>query len=166
MRSQQPCVTGLQLLPEHQAIVQHSGRKEPMSKPELKPGLCAERSIVVTHELTVQAAYPSLPAVYATPQMIYLMEMAAADAIAESLPAGWGSVGTRVDIEHLAATPVGMTVTAQAEVVTVDERIVRFKVSANDASGPIGRGYHERAMVELERFVRGVESKLQEQASS
>ena len=119
-------------------------------------GARATRRIVVTHELTVQHAYPSLPAVYATPQMIYLMEMAAADAVAAALPAGWGSVGTSVDIRHLAATPVGMTVTAVAEVIEVSTKSIRFACTAHDEHESIGDGFHTRAAVELARFEQGV----------
>lgn len=129
--------------------------------PGVVVGARASRALVVGHEMTVGHVYPGLPAVYATPQMILLMEMAAADAIADLLPAGWVSVGTRVDIRHLAATPVGMRVTAHAEVVEVGERTVRFAVSAEDEDGPIGVGHHERAAVELRRFVAGQARKQQ-----
>ncbi|MCB1745930.1 MAG: thioesterase [Gammaproteobacteria bacterium] len=120
-------------------------------------GASATRSIEVTHELTVQHAYAGLPAVYATPQMILLMEMAAADAIAALLPAGWVSVGTRVDVRHLAATPVGERVTATARVVEVGARHVRFACEAHDEHETIGDGWHERAPVDLARFVQGIE---------
>lgn len=134
-----------------------------MSTPDLRTiigvGASAERRVTVTQPLTVQAAYPSLPAVYATPQMIYLMELAAADAIAALLPAGWGSVGTLVDVRHLAATPVGFEVTATARVVEVRERVVRFAVTAHDGIDTIGEGTHERGVVDLTRFVAGVARK-------
>lgn len=122
-------------------------------------GAEARREVLVTPELTVRAAYPSLPEVFATPQMILLMEAAAADAVAALLPAGWGSVGTRVDIRHLAATPVGLTVRATARVVGVTERIVRFECVAHDGIETIGDGFHERAAVELTRFVQRVAAK-------
>ena len=125
----------------------------------LKAGMQATRTTVVTHELTVQHAYPSLPAVFATPQMIYQMEMAAADAIAASLPDGWGSVGTLVDVRHLAATPVGMQIVARAEVIEVRRKTVRFRCEAHDERECIGEGFHERGVVELERFIAGVERK-------
>ncbi|MCC6709040.1 MAG: thioesterase [Gammaproteobacteria bacterium] len=119
----------------------------------------ARREVVVSFELTVAHAYPSLPAVYASPQMIMLMEMACADAIAPLLPAGWVSVGTHVDVKHLAATPVGMTVTATARVIEVSARSVRFAVSAHDGMDLIGEGFHERAPVALSRFEEGVARK-------
>mgnify|MGYP000890016365 CR=1 FL=1 len=128
----------------------------------IEVGASASREIIVTPELTVEHAYPSLPAVYATPQMIYLMEMAAADAVANFLPPGWGSVGTLVDVRHLAATPVGMRVSATATVIEVGPRLVRFACEAHDEEEMIGDGFHERAAVELERFVAGVKRKSAE----
>ena len=119
----------------------------------------ATRELTVTPELTVRHAYPSLPEVFATPQMIYLMEMAAADAIATALPDGWNSVGTLVDVTHLAATPVDMRVKASAEVVEIKKHHVRFRVEAFDEREKIGEGFHERGVVELARFVKGVEKK-------
>ena len=122
-------------------------------------GTEATRQVVVSFELTVAHAYPSLPAVYASPQMIMLMEMACADTIAPLLPAGWVSVGAHVDVKHLAATPVGMTVTATARVIEVSERSVQFAVSAHDGMDLIGEGLHVRAPVALHRFVEGVARK-------
>jgi predicted thioesterase len=125
-------------------------------------GAVAERTVTVTQALTVQHAYPALPPVYATPHMIFLMEMAAADAIAALLPAGWGSVGTAVDVRHLAATPVGHAVVARARVVEVGERTVRFACVARDEAETIGEGYHVRAPVALARFIEGVTRKARQ----
>ena len=122
-------------------------------------GTQASRQVLVTRELTVAHAYPGLPEVYASPQMIMLMEMACADAIATLLPQGWVSVGAHVDVKHLAATPVGMTVTASARVIEVTERSVRFACSAHDGLDLIGEGFHVRAPVSLHRFVEGVARK-------
>ena len=122
-------------------------------------GTQASRQVLVTHELTVAHAYAGLPEVYASPQMIMLMEMACADAIAAWLPDGWVSVGAHVDVRHLAATPVGMTVTASAQVVEVSERTVRFACSAHDGLDLIGEGFHVRAPIALQRFVEGVARK-------
>ena len=122
-------------------------------------GTQASRQVEVTRELTVAHAYPGLPEVYASPQMIMLMEMACADAIATLLPTGWVSVGAHVDVKHLAATPIGMTVTASARVIEVAERSVRFACSAHDGLDLIGEGFHVRAPVALHRFVEGVARK-------
>src|SRR3954465_13348483 len=93
-------------------------------------GASATQSVVVTREPTVAHFHPDMPEVYGTPMMIYLMELAAAAAIREYLPAGWVSVGVAVNIRHLAATPVGLTVRARAEVIAVEGQTVTFKVEA------------------------------------
>lgn len=115
--------------------------------------------MTVTRELTVAHFHDEMPEVYGTPMMIYLMEVAAAAAIREFLPAGWVSVGVAVEVRHLAATPVGSRVTALATVEAVDDATVTFAVEANDEWETIGRGTHLRAPVELERFRRRVRGK-------
>lgn len=122
-------------------------------------GTTASTSVLVTHELTVARYHPGLPEAYGTPMMIYLMEIAAAQAIAPFLPEGWASVGVAVDVRHLAATPVGRTVTAKATVIAVDERTITFSVSAEDGLEPIGEGTHVRAPIELSRFGRRLDEK-------
>ena len=93
-----------------------------------------------------------LPQVFATPMMITAMENAALNAIRGYLEAGESAVGTAVDIRHLAATPVGHQVTAEAEVTGVDGRRIAFNVSARDEIEEIGRGTHERMVVDLRRL--------------
>ncbi|MBV8108766.1 MAG: thioesterase family protein [Hyphomicrobiales bacterium] len=93
-----------------------------------------------------------LPPVFATPMMIMAMENAALNAIRGYLDAGESAVGTAVDVRHLAATPVGHEVTAEAEVTRVDGRRVAFNVTARDEIEEIGRGTHERAVVDLRRL--------------
>jgi predicted thioesterase len=88
--------------------------------------------------------------------MIFLMEIAASNAIQASLPSGWVSVGVDVNIRHLAATPVGDTVTARATVTSVTEKLVAFDVQAHDGTNLIGRGTHTRAPIELARFERAL----------
>jgi predicted thioesterase len=122
-------------------------------------GTTATKSVVVTRELTVAHFHHGMPEAYGTPLMIYLMEIAAADAIQPFLPDGWASVGVAVSVRHLAATPVGRTVTATATVTAVDENSVSFAVSAHDGVEPIGAGTHVRAPIELSRFNRRLESK-------
>jgi len=122
-------------------------------------GASASQSVVVTRELTVAHFHPDMPEVYGTPLMIYLMEVAAADAIKEYLHEGWVSVGVEVDIKHLAATPVGLTVTARAEVISVEDATVTFTVEAHDGLEKIGEGRHVRAPVHLKRFIQRVNMK-------
>lgn len=94
----------------------------------------------------------ALPAVFATPMMITAMENAALNAIRGYLDPGESAVGTAVDIRHLAATPAGHDVTAEAEVTRVDGRRVTFNVKARDEREEIGRGTHERMIVDLNRL--------------
>ena len=116
---------------------------------------------MVTRELTVAHFAAGMPEVYGTPMMIYLMEVASAKAIAPFLPPGWVSVGTEVNVKHLAATPIGLTVTATATVTAVADRLVTFAVRAHDGVELIGEGTHVRAMVEVERFMRRAATKRQ-----
>src|SRR5215467_11879683 len=93
-----------------------------------------------------------LPPVFATPMMIRAMENAALNAIREYLEPGESAVGTAIDVRHLAATPVGHVVTAEAEVTGVDGRRITFRVSARDQSEQIGRGTHERMVIDVRRL--------------
>jgi fluoroacetyl-CoA thioesterase len=100
-----------------------------------------------------------LPPVFATPMMITAMENAALNAIKAYLEPGESAVGTAVDIRHLAATPVGHQVTAEAEVTKVDGRRVFFIVTARDQTEEIGNGTHERMVVDVDRIRRKLDSK-------
>ena len=100
----------------------------------------------------------SLP-VYATPAMAALMERAAAELCAAGCPEGWTTVGTEIAIRHKAATPVGLTVRAVAEVTAVDGRAVSLKVTAYDAREEIGAGTHTRFAVAVEKFMSKAEGK-------
>lgn len=91
--------------------------------------------------------------VYATPAMIALMEQAAVNAVDHRLPPGHSSVGTRVDIQHLAATPPGVEVRAHAELTGVDGRRLTFQVEAFDPTEKIGSGTHERMVVDVQRLL-------------
>ena len=118
----------------------------------IKIGMSAERTLVVPPERTVGHFVPGMPMVYATPMMILEMEMAAGDAIRKHLEKGWVTVGTEVDIRHLAATPVGATVRTTAKVVAVERRVIRFEVEAFDGERKIGDGRHARGLVNLASF--------------
>jgi predicted thioesterase len=122
-------------------------------------GTTARTSVLVTPELTVARYHAGLPEAYGTPMMIYLMETAAAKAIAPFLPDGWASVGVAVDVKHLAPTPIGRTVTATATVIAVHEKTITFAVSVEDGVEPVGKGTHVRAPIELSRFNRRLAEK-------
>jgi fluoroacetyl-CoA thioesterase len=118
----------------------------------IKVGMSAERTLVVPPERTVGHFVPGMPLVYATPMMIMEMEMASADAIKPFLQAGWVTVGTEVDIRHLAASPVGAAVRTTARVTAVERRVIRFEVEAFDGERRIGEGRHARALVNRDSF--------------
>jgi fluoroacetyl-CoA thioesterase len=101
----------------------------------------------------------SLPKVFATPMMITAMENAALNAVREYLDPGESCVGTLVNVRHLAATPVGHRVTAEAEVTKVDGRRIEFRVSARDEIEEIGNGVHERMVVDMDRIDRRLAAK-------
>lgn len=98
--------------------------------------------------------------VYATPCMVALMEGAACEAIAEAIPEEKTTVGIELSISHLAATPVGMDVRAEAEVTAVEGNIISFSVAAYDEKGKIGEGTHKRAIVTAQRFLDKTYAKL------
>ena len=118
----------------------------------IKIGMSAERTLVVPPERTVGHFVAHMPMVYATPMMILEMEMASGDAINACLEPGWITVGTEVDIRHLAATPVGATVRTTAKVVAVERRVIRFEVEAFDDKRRIGEGRHARGLVNVAAF--------------
>jgi len=127
-------------------------------KPTMKHGLKHSLSYVVPENKTVPYTYPEspiiaqMPKVFATGFMIVLMEWTCTQLLSEHLDAGEGSLGTHVDVSHLAATPPGMTVTVDVEVLEVQGRKIAFKVSAHDGIDLIGEGRHERAVVSWDRF--------------
>lgn len=98
-------------------------------------------------------------AVLATPVMINLIEEAALNAVEHLLPDGMQSLGTRLDVSHLAATPIGMAVRAEAELVAVDGRRLEFVVRAHDATDLIGEGRHERVVVTVAKFQARIDAK-------
>ena len=100
-----------------------------------------------------------LPPVLATPVMIMVMENAALNAIKPYFDAGEAALGTRVDVAHLAATPVGRTVIGHAEVIGVEGRRIDFRVWAADGDEQIGRGSHERILIDLARFAERLRAK-------
>ncbi len=120
----------------------------------IKVGMSAERRLVVPPERTVGHFVPDMPMVYATPMMILEMEMASADAINPHLEPGWVTVGTEVDIRHLAASPVGARVRTTARVIAVERRVIRFAVEAFDDKRRIGEGRHARGLVNVETFTK------------
>ena len=124
-------------------------------------GAAATREIVVSRDMTVAHFHEHMPEVYGTPIMIYHLEVTAETAIRDYLPDGWVTVGVVVNVKHLAATPVGATVTTRAEVVEVGDHTITFKVEAHDGIDKIGEGTHIRAPIELNRFMKKVKAKAE-----
>ena len=125
----------------------------------LQVGLAAERTEAVTESLLATRLGSGSVAVYATPAMVALMESAAVAAIEPLLPEGQASVGIALDVRHLAATPPGQQVRAQAQVTQLDGRQVIFQVQAWDEQELIGEGTHTRYVIDVARFVQRVQSK-------
>ena len=126
----------------------------------LKPGLRGRAELVVGEEHTAPRVGSGRVHVLATPVMINLLEAAALDAVERLLPPGHQSLGTLLSVRHIAATPVGMRVTASAEVTGVEGRAIRFRVEARDERELIGDGTHERVVVNVAKFDQRVQRKL------
>jgi predicted thioesterase len=116
------------------------------------PGLKGVKEIVVADEHTAPHVGSGKVPVLATPVVVNLLEAAALDAVEHLLPEGMQSLGILLDLRHFAATPVGMRVRAEAEVIAVDGRSVRFRLSAADEVEAISEGTHERVVVTVARF--------------
>jgi fluoroacetyl-CoA thioesterase len=119
----------------------------------IKIGMTAERQLIVPAEQTVGHFVKGMPMVYATPMMILQMELASADAVKSCLEPGWVTVGTEVDIRHLAATPVGSPVRTTSKVIAVERRVIRFEVEAFDDKRRIGEGRHALARWSMPRVL-------------
>jgi predicted thioesterase len=126
----------------------------------VKVGMSAERRLVVPVEQTVGHLLAGMPMVFATPMMILQMELTSGDVIHPHLHQGWVTVGTEVDIRHLAASPVGATVRTVATVLSVERRVIRFEVASFDGERRIGEGRHARGLVNLESFNKRLGTKL------
>ena len=118
----------------------------------IRVGMSGRTEVAVTRELTVGAHVEGMPFVYATPMMILAMEIASGEAVRAHLPPGWATVGSAVNVRHLAPTPMGRTVVATARVIEVSERSILFAVDAHDGTRTIGEGTHRRGAVHLESF--------------
>ena len=125
----------------------------------LKAGLTGEKTTTVTESLTAQHLGSGGLLVYATPAMIALMEAAAVAAIDHLLPEGQASVGTALNVRHLAATPLGHAVRARAVVAGVEGRQVTFTVQAWDEQELIGEGTHTRFVIDVARFTERLQKK-------
>jgi len=121
---------------------------------DLSPGLTGEKPALVTEDNTaIKYGSGDVP-VFATPALVGLMEGASINAVDRFLPAGFCTVGISISTTHSAATPIGMTVTARAELVEIDGRRLVFKVEGFDDREKVGEGTHERYIVQMDKFMK------------
>lgn len=128
-------------------------------------GLRHTMSLTVGPHLTVPQVshefdFADMPAVFATAYMVAFLEATCLNAVKPFLGKDQRTVGTHVDVSHLAATPIGMTVTAEAELVAVEGRKLRFKIRCSDDSDLIAEGFHERFIIDVPRFSERLAKKL------
>lgn len=140
--------------------------------PALAPGLRYRARQIVTERQTVPRVEPGwpgfsdMPPVFATAMMIGFIEQTCILALRPCLQSGQHTVGTHVEVSHVAATPVGMAVTAEVELVSVEGRSLLFKVACHDEAGLIGEGTHRRAIVDVARFLGKLEDKRRAASAS
>ena len=118
----------------------------------LKLGTRGEQRLTVTPALTAKEMGSGALEVLATPAMIALMEKTAWTSVQPDLEEGWGTVGTRLEVDHLSATPLGMEVVCESTLTAVEGRKLTFTLTVRDAAGEVGRGTHERFMVQNQKF--------------
>ena len=127
---------------------------------EITVGMKGEVGTLVEREDTAAEVGSGSLLVYATPCMVALMEGAACEAIADALDDTKTTVGTELAISHISATPVGLEVRAEAEVIAVEGKVITFEVRAFDEAGEIGKGTHKRVLVNSQRFLDKAYTKL------
>ena len=126
----------------------------------VKPGTTLERKKAVGEQDVISFLGADVKPSLASPRMIGHMEFAARDAVLPHLEPGQDTVGTRVDVSHLGATPLGDEVTYRATLTEVDGRKLTFEVEARDSREVVGRGTHERYIINVERFAAGLKKKF------
>ena len=128
----------------------------------LETGIRGKQSVAVTPENTAKTMGSGTLNVFATPALVALAEKTCWMSVADALDEGCGSVGTKLELEHTAPTPVGMKITATAEVtgVSANGKMITFKITASDEEGLIGEGTHTRAVIDNARFLQKCSDKL------
>ena len=125
----------------------------------IETGILGHLEQEVTPEMSAARVGSGLVDVFATPMMISLIEQTCNESVLPHLDAGQGTVGTLVNVAHTAATPIGMRVWCDSELVEVDRRRLVFRVKAYDECGPIGEGTHERFIIDTAKFIEKVKAK-------
>lgn len=127
----------------------------------LEVGIKGHQEMTVTNEFTAKSMGSGVMDVFATPAMLALMEKTAFTSVAEYLNEGCGTVGIKVDIEHVASSPVGMKIACDSELTAIEGRKLIFSVEAYDEKGLIGKGVHERFLIESQKFQEKTDRKLE-----
>lgn len=127
----------------------------------MKEGIEFEKRMMVEEQYTAKEVGSGLLAVFATPSMIAMMEGCAAESVAAYLEEGQSTVGTMIQVHHLAATPIGMEVRCKSLLKEIDGRCLKFELEAYDEKGLIGKGIHERFIISSERFLEKTYQKLE-----
>ncbi len=124
-------------------------------------GIKGSKTIIVTEEMTAEKIGSGMLPVYASPCMMAEMENVASLSVQNELEEGSGTVGIKMNVDHVSATPVGMQVRIETELTEIDRKRLVFKVEAYDEAGLIGQGLHERFIIQNEKFLAKAESKLE-----
>ena len=125
----------------------------------LQPGIKGHKEQVVTPAMSAARVGSGLVDVFATPMLVALVEQTCYESVLPHLDEGQGTVGTLVNVSHVSATPIGMRVWCDSELVEVDRRRLVFHMQAYDEAGLIGEGTHERFVIDTERFMQKLQSK-------
>jgi fluoroacetyl-CoA thioesterase len=131
-------------------------------KNKLETGMFIEKKIHTTPDMAASRFHGSSPRVLSTPSLITFIQTTCADLMAPFLDGGEMAVSTRIEMSHLASTPIGMTITIRAEIIKIDGRKIYFKVGASDEIEKIAEGYNDMFIIDEDRFERGIKRKLGE----
>jgi fluoroacetyl-CoA thioesterase len=128
-------------------------------KHSLKVGTVGEQRFVVEPQHAIDFAEGGMPAVLSTPSLLWFLEHAAREAVLPFLEAGESTVGTHIELRHLAATPLGKSVTCRARVVQIEGVTISFQLEAHDETELVARGFHKRRVIRVDRFAQNVKRK-------
>lgn len=131
----------------------------------LDTGITGKITKTVTEELTAKTMGSGVLDVFATPAMIALIEETAWKSVSDKIDDGMTTVGTKLDIAHTAATPLGMTVTCETKLIEIDRRRLVFEAVVSDECGEVGRGVHERFIVDADKFMSKTNAKRKDGGS-
>lgn len=126
----------------------------------LEKGIKNTLTIKVTEDKTAKVMGSGILDVFATPSMVALMEQTAAESVQPHLDEGITSVGTKINVDHLSADPVGIDVTCESTLIEVDGRKLCFDITVSDKHGVVGKAYHERFLIKSESFMAKTNAKL------